>query len=159
MVGLFWITADAVHVGAPPGIAGQGARLTEKGVEHPDGDRLWTWEDLDSASVEAAPVRSTLRRRLALAAEFVLTAGLGGAGEPPAMLLCLETPSSREELPVQAATSAYDEEEFTRSQSLLTLFVTGTASPRTLMTWAQSADGTTPKSPERRALLREWTGA
>lgn len=161
MVGLFWITADAVHLGAPPGTEGRGVRLTEKGVEAgaAGGHRVWTWEELRSATVEGAPVRSASRRRLALAVEIVLTAALGGTGEPPAMLLRLETASGTEELAVHAAAAgAYDKEEFALSQDLLARFVDGGASPRTLTAWARVADGTTPKSPERQALLRKWTG-
>ncbi|MFF9503446.1 hypothetical protein [Streptomyces sp. NPDC014656] len=161
MVGLFWITADAVYVGAPPGTEGRGARLTEKGVEAgAAGDhRTWTWEELRSASVEGAPVRGASRRRLALAVEAVLTAALGGTGEPPEMLLRLETASGSEELPVHsAAAGAYDEEEFTLSQNLLARFVDGEASPRTLTAWGAIAGDTSPKRPERQALLRKWTG-
>ena len=70
MVGLFWITTDEVYVGAPPGTDALGVRLTEKGVETDGaGDhRTWAWEDLRSATVEGALVRSASRRRLALAA-------------------------------------------------------------------------------------------
>ncbi|MGA4944065.1 hypothetical protein [Streptomyces cinereoruber] len=161
MVGLFWITADAVYVGAPPGTEGRGVRLTEQGVEAREaGDhRTWTWEELRSATVEGAPVRGVSRRRLALAVEAVLTAALGGVCEPPEMLLRLETASGTEELSVHsAAAGAYDEEEFTLSQDLLARFVDGDASPRTLTRWAGGAGDTTPKPPERRALLRKWTG-
>ncbi|MER7479033.1 hypothetical protein ABTX60_15520 [Streptomyces sp. NPDC126510] len=161
MVGLFWITADAVYVGAPPGTEGRGVRLTEKGVEAgAAGDhRVWTWEELRSATVEGAPVRSASRRRLALAVEVVLTAALGGTGEPPEMLLRLETASDAQELAVHsAAAGAYDKEEVALSQDLLARFVDGDASPRTLMAWCRDTGDTTPKSPERQALLRNWTG-
>ncbi|MEU1005676.1 hypothetical protein [Streptomyces tibetensis] len=161
MVGLFWITADAVYVGAPPGTEGRAVRLTEKGVEAGvAGDhRVWTWEDLRSATVEGAPVHGAARRRLALAVEIVLTAALGGTGEPRQMLLRLETASGAEELAVHsAAAGAYDKEEFALSQALLARFVDGSASPRTLTEWGRVAGDTTPKSPERQALLRNWTG-
>ncbi|MDQ1009475.1 hypothetical protein QFZ82_003960 [Streptomyces sp. V4I23] len=162
MVGLFWITEDAVHVGAPPGTEGRGVRLTEQGMEAAaaGGHRAWTWAELRSATVEGAPVRSASRRRLALAVETVLTAALGGAGEPPEMLLRLETAHGAEELAVHsAAAGAYVEEEFALSQDLLARFVDGTASPRTLTAWGRVAGGTTPKPTERLALLRKWTGA
>ncbi|MBT2368105.1 hypothetical protein J7E88_22995 [Streptomyces sp. ISL-10] len=167
MVGLFWITADAVYVGAPPGTEGRGVRLTGQGVEAvwadgadgADGARTWTWAELRAATVEGAPVRSASRRRLSLAVETVLTAALGGAGEPPQMILRLETPEGAEELSVHsAAAGAYVEEEFALSQDLLARFVDGTASPLTLAEWGRDGDGTTPKPPTRQTLLREWAG-
>ncbi|MFI2371925.1 hypothetical protein [Streptomyces sp. NPDC018833] len=165
MVGLFWITADAVYVGAPPGTEGRGVRLTGQGVEavrggaDGTGGRTWTWAELRSATVEGAPVRSASRRRLSLAVDTVLTVALGGAIEPPQMILRLETAEGAEELRVHsAAAAAYVEEEFILSQDLLARFVDGTASPVTLAEWGRVADGTTPKPPARQALLREWTG-
>ncbi|MFD7393064.1 hypothetical protein ACFV46_31840 [Streptomyces sp. NPDC059852] len=161
MVGLFWITTDEVYVGAPPGTDGLGARLTEKGVEA-DGagvHRTWAWEQLRSATVEGALVRSASRRRLTLAMEVVLTAAMGGTAEPEPMLLRLETVTGVEELTVYAsAAGAYEQEEFDLSQRLLARFVEGAESPRTLMAWSGEAGDTNLKPSERRALLRKWTG-
>ncbi|MDN3297736.1 hypothetical protein QWM81_27605 [Streptomyces ficellus] len=161
MVGLFWITAEAVYVGAPPGTEGRGVRLTGEGVEAagPDGSRTWTWAELRSATVEGAPVSSASRRRLSLAVETVLTAALGGTGEPPEMIVRLDTADGVVELPVHsAAAGAYEPEEAALSQELLARFADGTASPLTLMEWGRNADGSTPKPAERQALLREWAG-
>lgn len=60
MVGLFWITSEAVYVGAPPTAFGGGVRLTSAGPEavDPDGSRTWTWEELRSAVVEDVPTES-----------------------------------------------------------------------------------------------------
>ncbi|MFF5039643.1 hypothetical protein [Streptomyces nigra] len=159
MVGLFWITTDEVYVGAPPGTDALGVRLTEKGVETDGaGDhRTWAWEDLRSATVEGALVRSASRRRLALAVEVVLTAAMGGTGDPEPMLLRLETATGAEELGVYAAAAgAYEQLEFDLSQRLLARFVDGGASPRTLMEWRRGAGDPAPKPAERQALLRKW---
>ncbi|MFE7772595.1 hypothetical protein ACFU5O_01570 [Streptomyces sp. NPDC057445] len=160
MVGLFWISEESVYVGSPPAADGHGVRLTAEGLEAvgPDGLRAWTWTDLSSAAVEAAPLRGTPGRRLGMALDALLTAASGLGNEPPEMSLRLETADGVEEVPVySAAAGGYGPEELALSQILLARFVAGTADPLTLSAWGRQNSGQgTPKPRMREALLRVW---
>ncbi|MCX4823070.1 hypothetical protein OG883_24910 [Streptomyces sp. NBC_01142] len=160
MVGLFWISEDSVYVGSPPTGDGRCVRLTADGLDAvgPEGSRAWTWTDLRSAAVEAAPVRGTLGSRLGMTLEVLLTAASGLGNEPAEMILRLETVGGDAEgVPLYSATAGYDPEEIALSQSLLARFVAGTADPRTVVAWGrQNSSHGTPKPHLREALLREW---
>ncbi|MFJ7154299.1 hypothetical protein ACIQUQ_05120 [Streptomyces sp. NPDC101118] len=166
MVGLFWITEDAVYVGSPPAVDGQCVRLTSEGVvaEDPYGTRTWAWEELRAASVVDVPVKGTARR-LGQAFE-VLLAAVGGSGDEPAEMSLRLTATDpevdvTEEVSVHAAVSGgYPTDEVELSQSLLARFVAGEADPGALTAWARG-DGHhgTPKARQRQALLRSWAEA
>ncbi|MFD9408128.1 hypothetical protein ACFWBN_14075 [Streptomyces sp. NPDC059989] len=164
MVGLFWITPDAVYVGSPPTAIGSCVRLTAGGLEavDPDGSRTWTWEGLRSAVVDDVPAESPSGRASKLLGS-VVSAALGAfLGEgPPEMTLRLETADGPQEVTVYAAASGgYGAEEAALSQDLLARFVAGTADPRTMEAWGREhgPEGT-PKRHVREALLRTWLEA
>ncbi|WP_404955336.1 hypothetical protein [Streptomyces sp. 147326] len=163
MVGLFWVTPDAVYVGSPPSAIGGCVRLTGDGLEavDPDGSRTWTWEELRSAVVEDVPVEGPSGRAVKLLGS-VLSAALDAfRGEgPPEMTLRLETENGPEEVTAPAAVAGYGAGETALSQDLLARFVAGTADPRTLEAWGRDhAQEGTPKPPVRESLLRTWAGA
>ncbi|MFD6888413.1 hypothetical protein [Streptomyces sp. NPDC059957] len=165
MVGLFWITEDAVYVGSPPNAEGHCVRLTSEGVRAhgPDGVRSWPWPSLRSAVVEAVPVRNSAKRAgrvLVAVLEAVLTLETGYGHEgPPLMVLTLATEDGREDLMVPAATSGYTSREIALSQHLLARYREGTSDPGTLTAWSRNHLGASPPPPEREALLREWADA
>ncbi|MFJ6939913.1 hypothetical protein [Streptomyces sp. NPDC101132] len=166
MVGLFWITEDAVYVGSPPAVDGQCVRLTSEGVEAEDpyGTRTWAWEDLRAAAVVDVPLRGTASR-FGQAVDVLIAAVSGGGDEPAEMSLRLTatdpTMELTEELSVHAAAAGgYPSDEVELSQSLLARFVAGEADPGALTAWARG-DGHrgTPKHRQRQALLRSWAEA
>ncbi|MFJ3725469.1 hypothetical protein ACIPYQ_23250 [Streptomyces sp. NPDC090045] len=163
MVGLFWVTPDAVYVGSPPSAIGGCVRLTGDGLEavDPDGSRTWRWAELRSAVVEDVPVEGPSGRAAKLLGSVVAAAFdafLGGG--PPEMTLRLETENGPEEVTAYAAVAGYGAEEAALSQDLLARFVAGTADPRTLADWGREhAPEGTPKPPARESLLRTWAGA
>ncbi|MEU6708452.1 hypothetical protein [Streptomyces wuyuanensis] len=165
MVGLFWITEDAVYVGSPPTVDGRCVRIDAEGVQSvdEDGTHAWPWTELRSATVEAVPVRGTAGRRmgaaLGRAIEALLTAGADLGSEPPEMTLCLATADGTEEVPVHcAAAGGYGSEEIALSRSLLAGLVAGTADLAAVESWGRSNGSLgTPRPPVREALLRDWT--
>lgn len=161
MVGLFWVTADAVYVGSPPNAFGIGARLTAEGLEtaDPDSRRAWTWAELRSAVVEDVPGHNPVGRATkALGAMISAAIGADYLGEgPPEMTLRLETEEGTHEVTVHAAAAGYPAEEARLSQDLLDRFVAGTADPRTVEAWGRehALEGT-PEPRAREDLLRTW---
>ncbi|MGW6981651.1 hypothetical protein ACWGE1_19770 [Streptomyces sp. NPDC054932] len=165
MVGLFWVTPDAVYVGSPPNAIGIGVRLGAEGLEAldpDDGSRTWTWGGLRSAVVEDVPTETPTGRVTKLIGSMVsaaLETFIGGG--PPEMTLRLETEDGPEQLTVHsAAAGGYGAEEAALSQALLDRFVAGTADPRTLEAWGRehALEGT-PAPRAREALLRAWAQA
>ncbi|MGP4084438.1 hypothetical protein [Streptomyces sp. KR55] len=164
MVGLFWVTPDAVYVGSPPTAVGGCVRLTADGLEavDPDGSRTWTWEGLRSAVVEDVPTESPSGR----ASKFlgsVISAAVGAfLGEGPTeMTLRLETECGPEAVTVySAAAGGYGAKEAALSKDLLARFVAGTADPRALEAWGREhgLEGT-PKPRVREAVLQTWAEA
>nr|WP_307624187.1 hypothetical protein [Streptomyces sp. V3I7] len=153
MVGLFWITPEAVYVGSPPAVDGHCVLLTTEGVEaeYLDGSRTWAWGDVRSAVVVDVP-----GRRLGSALE----ARVRQDEDPPRMTLRLETPYGTEELPVFSAAGGYGQEETALSEALLARFVAGTADPRTLVEWGREHRlEHPPKERVREDLLRGWVEA
>ncbi|MDX3540998.1 hypothetical protein PV721_43345 [Streptomyces sp. MB09-01] len=162
MVGLFWVTPDAVYVGSPPSAIGGCVRLTGDGLQavDPDGSRAWTWEELRSAVVEDVPVDGPSGRAAKLLGSVLSAAVDAFLGEgPPEMTLRLETENGPERVTVHAAVAGYGAEETALSQDLLARFVARTADPRTLEAWGREhAPQGTPKPPARESLLRTWAG-
>ncbi|MFG2985508.1 hypothetical protein ACGFYQ_30325 [Streptomyces sp. NPDC048258] len=164
MVGLFWVTPDAVYVGSPPTAIGGCVRLTADGLEavDPDGSRTWTWEGLRSAVVEDVPAESPSGRAPKFLGSMISAAFGAFLGEgPPEMTLRLETEYGPEAVTVySAAAGGYGAEEAALSQELLARFVAGTADPRVLAAWGRehALEGT-PKPRVREAVLRTWAEA
>ncbi|OEJ30487.1 hypothetical protein BGK67_03170 [Streptomyces subrutilus] len=161
MVGLFWVTPDAVYVGSPPAADGGCVRLSADGLESrdPEGSRTWAWDGLRSAVVADVPAEGRAGRAPKFLGSMV-SAALGAfLGEgPPEMTLRLGTEYGPQELKVySAAAGGYGAEEAALSQDLLARFVAGTADPRVVEAWgrAHGLEGT-PKPREREALLRAW---
>ncbi|MCM9076681.1 hypothetical protein L1606_00940 [Streptomyces spororaveus] len=162
MVGLFWVTPDAVYVGSPPNAIGICVRLTSYGLEaaDPDTPLSWSWAELRSAVVEDVPGHHPVGRAAKLLGAM-FSAAIGGefAGEgPPEMRLRLETDEGTREVTVHAAAAGgYLTEEVRLSQDLLDRFVAGTADPRAVEEWGRehAAEGT-PEPRVRETLLRTW---
>ncbi|MEU9146021.1 hypothetical protein [Streptomyces sp. NPDC048349] len=164
MVGLFWVTPDAVYVGSPPAAGGGCVRLSADGLEAFDfeGSRMWAWEGLRSAVVDDVPTEGPAGRGPKFIGSLVSAAVGAFLGEgPPEMKLRLETEYGPEEVTVySAAAGGYGAEEAALSQDLLARFVAGTADPRALEAWGREhgLEGT-PKPQVREGLLRTWAEA
>ncbi|MFD5424373.1 hypothetical protein [Streptomyces sp. NPDC127084] len=161
MVGLFWVTADAVYVGSPPAADGGCVRLTAAGLDAvgPDDSRSWSWEELRSAVVADVPVEGSSGRAAKLLGSVAAAAVGAFLGEGPrAMVLRLETRHGPVEVTVHAAAAGgYGADEAALSQDLLARFVAGTADPGVVAAWGREhASNGTPKTAERAALLRSW---
>ncbi|MFI8189356.1 hypothetical protein ACIF8T_11260 [Streptomyces sp. NPDC085946] len=163
MVGLFWITGDAVYVGAEPVGAGSGVRLTKDGVEVLEAGRgtFWTWDDVCDIEPLDVAVRSAGRRLVSLAVD-ALTAAVTGDGElPPAFTVRVTTADASVEAAVAAAVTGgiYGPVEYELSRTLLKRLARGTARLGDLLAWGRdhAADGT-PAREERETLLLAWTG-
>ncbi|MFD4947752.1 hypothetical protein ACFVYE_31110 [Streptomyces sp. NPDC058239] len=161
MVGLFWITGTAAHIGAPPNEPGPGVLLTEEGLTGLGADQSgrWTWDEIQRVSVAGVPVRSSARRVAGLLLDTVITAALGGVDEGPAMFVRIETPTEGVELIVHAPTASYSPAECRLSQGLLDACANGRATPAALLDWGRTRQGGTPKRAEREELLAAWGGA
>ncbi|MFJ9768250.1 hypothetical protein ACIRUY_31035 [Streptomyces erythrochromogenes] len=161
MVGLFWVTADAVYVGSPPTAIGDCVRLTSDGLEAVDRDdsRAWTWAELRSAVVEDVPTAGTAGRVSRLLGSMVSAAAGAFIGEgPPEMRLRLETGAGPQEATVYAAAAGgYEAHEAELSQDLLARLVAGTADPGATGAWGREpAREGTPEPDVRKALLQTW---
>lgn len=163
MVGLFWVTPDAVYVGSPPAADGSCVRLTADGLEAvgADGPRAWTWSGLRSAVVEDVPGQGAWGRATGLLGSMLSAVAGAFLGEgPPRMTLRLETESGSEEVPVYAAAAGgYGAQETALSQDLLARLVAGTADQGTVRAWGREhGSERTPEPRVREALLRAWAG-
>ncbi|MCF3122596.1 MULTISPECIES: hypothetical protein [Streptomyces] len=166
MVGLFWIAEGDVYVGAKPSGLAPGVRLTPEGVVAL-GDRqsgMWSWEDVRELTVDDVPVKS-LKRHVGVAVDLVLTVGLGGEDEAPRMTVrVVDTEGGESELKAYtAAAVGYSQTECDLSRELLARLTEGAGTLLATLTamsdWGRRHEGGTPRTAEREALLREWTGA
>jgi hypothetical protein len=164
MVGLFWISEDAVHVGAEPVGTASGVRLTRTGVEavglgH---GTSWTWQEVRRLDVRDVAVRSSVRRLAAVAWDSVTVLLSGGGELPPAFTVDVGTADGTTEVSVLApvAGGIYTPDEYGLSRTLLARLTDGTADVAELLAWRrEQPDGTTPRREEREALLRKWAQA
>ncbi|TPQ20778.1 hypothetical protein [Streptomyces sporangiiformans] len=162
MVGLFWITGESVHLGAPPSGLGPGVLVTEEGLTAVgDGQtNNWAWADLKKVTLLDAPIRSSLGRRFSMSVDAVLTAAFGGTADTaPAMTVRVETADGATELSAPtAAAGGYEDSEFALSQALLNRFAEGSCRPSALLAWGRTQPDKTPGRTVRETLLREWAG-
>ncbi|WP_406014262.1 hypothetical protein OG520_21580 [Streptomyces sp. NBC_00984] len=160
MVGLFWITDAAAHIGAPPNSPGPGVLLTEEGLTGLGEDQggRWAWQDIRRVSVAGAPVRSSVARTAGILLDTVITSAFGGGDDGPAMFVRLETPEEEVELTVIATAASYSPAEHRLSQDLLDAYATGRATPAALLAWGRTHGGGTPGRAEREELLAGWGG-
>ncbi|WP_392873921.1 hypothetical protein [Streptomyces sp. LN499] len=160
MVGLFWVSEDTVHVGAPPGESAPGVRLAAAGVDAVGpGPGTWKWAELSSVTVLGAPVRATPGRQLSMTLDVVLGAmGLGGPEGPAEMTVRVQASDGVAELLVySAAAGAYTPREIELSHQVLDRFVAGPLSPAVLSAWGRAhGAGKTPRPAERETLLQQW---
>ncbi|MHC0430636.1 hypothetical protein ACX6XY_10650 [Streptomyces sp. O3] len=159
MVGLFWITGDAVYLGAPPDLLGRAVLVTDAGLDSVGHEQVggWPWAEVRGVAVRDVPLRSAVRRRLSLAGTLLLSAVFGGIDEPPAMTVCVDTADGGRELTVASAAAAgYGRAEITLSHTLLDRFADGSACPSRLADWARTHPAGTPGRARREALLRQW---
>ncbi|MEV5880917.1 hypothetical protein AB0L75_43465 [Streptomyces sp. NPDC052101] len=128
MVGLFWITPEAMYLGSPPAADGRCVRLNAAGLEavDPERSRTWTWEELRAVTVEEVPRQGMAGRLSGIVDSLVMS--LGGGEVPPTMTLRLETRNGPERLRIySAAAGGYSAEEEALSQELLGRIAAGPA--------------------------------
>ncbi|MFI9153921.1 hypothetical protein [Streptomyces sp. NPDC053367] len=156
MVGLFWITPETVHLGAPPATTPSAVALTPEGlVTVGPREAFLPWRDIASVRVEDVPARTSARRTLVRALEVVL-----GPQSPTEMTVAVTVADgSRLAVPVHsAAASAYTLREAELSQRLLDLFVQEKTSPAVLTHWLTTTGiPRPPRQADREALLHRWT--
>ncbi|MEU2620378.1 hypothetical protein ABZ642_19995 [Streptomyces sp. NPDC007157] len=161
VVGLFWITEDAVYLGAEPVGTASGVRLTEDGVEALgiDHGTYWSWSEVRRIDVLDVPVRSAGRRLVSMALGSLLVAVTGDGEFPPAYTVRVETAEDAVEVSVMSAVvgGIYQPVEYELSRTLLDRLADGRATVGDLSAWRRdhAADGTPPRE-EREALLRKW---
>ncbi|MGC9442060.1 hypothetical protein [Streptomyces sp. WG5] len=165
MVGLFWITEDAVYVGAEPVGTASGVRLTKDGVETLGlgQGRFWAWDDVRGLDVQDVAVRSTARRLASMAFDSVYAMVTGDGEQPPAFTVRVET---EDDGTVEATALAavpggiHTPDEYDLSRTLLTRLTTGATPVDDLLAWRRDEpEDVAPTRDQRLALLREWTTA
>ncbi|MEU9100345.1 hypothetical protein [Streptomyces sp. NPDC048361] len=166
MVGLFWVTGDAVYLGTPPAAGGGGVQLTVEGVRlvratEDAPHRDWRWSELLEVRVNDAPTRSAAVRW----ATHALSVGaavfdLWVPGEPPSMTVTL-TPKKGDDTTAEVlsgAAVAYSPREVDLSLGLLARFVRGESSPTVpIRWWNEVRPARVLRSRDREAVLEEWS--
>jgi hypothetical protein len=163
MVGLFWITEDAVYVGAEPVGTASGVRLTEGGVETlgEGNGAFWSWEEVQGISVSDLVVRSAGRRLVSMAFDSLVVLVTGDGEFPPAFTVHVEAPDDTVAVSALPAVAGgiYHQVERELSAIVLERLADGGASVGDLLAWRrEQADDSTPRREEREALLRKWSG-
>ncbi|MEV7340688.1 hypothetical protein [Streptomyces sp. NPDC093544] len=163
MVGLFWITEDAVYVGAEPIGTASGVRLTEGGVETlgAGNGAFWSWGEVRRIEVADLVVRSAGRRLVSMAFDSLVVLVTGDGEFPPAFTVHVETADDSVAVSALPAISGgiYPQVERELSGSVLERLADGGAAVGDLLAWRrEQADDSTPRREEREALLRKWAG-
>ncbi|MFJ8155184.1 hypothetical protein [Streptomyces sp. NPDC094468] len=162
VVGLFWITEDAVYLGAEPTGTASGVRLTEDRVEalgigH---GTSWSRSEVRRIEVRDVPVRSAVRRLVSVAFDSLVVAVTGDGEFPPAFTVRVATAGDAVEVSVVSAVvgGIYTPVEYDLSLTLLARLIDGRTPVADLLAWRRDhgADGG-PSREEREALLRKWT--
>lgn len=160
MVGLFWVSEDAVHLGAPPGESTPGVRVTDAGLEAVGPQSgTWKWADLGSVTVVGARAKATPGRQLSIALDVALGAmGVGGPEGPAEMTVRVQAADGETELLIHsAAAGAYTPREVELSHQVLDRLVDGTPGLAALSAWGRAHGGKkSPRPAEREALLQQW---
>ncbi|MEU8589124.1 hypothetical protein AB0C59_19285 [Streptomyces sp. NPDC048664] len=160
-VGLFWVTADGVYVGAPTTAPAPEVVLETSGprVKGPD-PHAFAWSDVTELEVTEVPVRSTVQRWALHAATFAAAAlDAWVPGSPTEMTVSITTPDGTVTTPVHSSAAvAYSPREIALSRRLIGHFTQGTATPAVITEWW--ANQTRPagilRSREREAVLELW---
>jgi hypothetical protein len=165
MVGLFWITEDAVHVGAEPTGTAPGVRLSKDGVETLglDQGRFWAWDEVRGLDVRDVAVRSAARRLATMTIDSLLSLAIGDGELPPAFTVRVDTTTDGT---VEASALAavpggiHTPDEYDLSRTLLTRLADGTTSVEDLLAWRRDEpEDVAPTREQRLALLRQWTSS
>ncbi|MGV9454089.1 hypothetical protein [Streptomyces sp. NPDC003635] len=164
MVGLFWITEDAVHVGAEPVGTASGVRLSKDGVEALglEQGRSWGWDEVTRIEVADVAVRPASRRWVSQAFDAAMVALTGSGDHPPAFTVRIGT-TAQETVEVSVRTAIaggiYGPVEYELSRTLLDRLVEGRAHLDDLMRWRRDrVTETGPGREEREALMLKWLG-
>lgn len=156
MADLFWITPEAVYLGAPPSTTPAAVLLRAEEVQAVGpAEGRWPWPDVTSVTLAGAPVKSSTGRRLARAFEVVWA-----PQSPYEMTVTIETTDgTRTDVFVHsAAATAYTAREVELSQHLLSFFVEGKSTPQMLIDWLLNTQISRNPGPDaREALLQSWT--
>jgi hypothetical protein len=159
-VGLFWVSADGVYVGAPATAPAPNMVLTTAGPRvtgpHP---REWTWSDLVGLEITEVPTRSAPQRWATHAASFVAAAlDAWVPSSPTEMTVSVIAPDGTYRTPVYSSASvAYSPREVALSRRLLSDFTQGTATPAVMTEWWEQTRPTKIlRSREREAVLELW---
>ncbi|MCX5559233.1 hypothetical protein [Streptomyces sp. NBC_00038] len=163
MVGLFWITEDAVYVGAEPIGTASGVRLTEDGVETLGlgNGASWSWDQVRRIEARDLVVRSAGRRLASMAIDSLVVLVTGDGELPPAFTVHLETADDTVDVSALPAVAGgiYPQAERELSGTLLERLADGGAAVADLLAWRrEQPDDSTPRREEREALLRKWAG-
>ncbi|MEU4167053.1 hypothetical protein AB0F46_09220 [Streptomyces sp. NPDC026665] len=159
-VGLFWVSADGVYVGAPATEPAPRVMLETSGprVTGPHG-REWAWSDLAGLEVTEVPVRSTVQRWTTHAVTFVAAAlDAWVPSSPTEMTVSITAPDGTVLTPAySSAAVAYSGREVDLSRLLIGRFVQGTATPAVMTEWwVRTRPAGILRSREREALLELW---
>ncbi|MFI5978977.1 hypothetical protein [Streptomyces sp. NPDC051452] len=159
-VGLFWVSADGVYVGAPATAPAPNVMLTAAGPRvtgpHP---REWTWSDLVGLEITEVPARSAPQRWATHAASFVAAAlDAWVPSSPTEMTVCAIASDGTYRTPVySSAAVAYSPREVALSRRLISHFTQGTATPAVMTEWwEQARPAKVLRSREREAVLELW---
>ncbi|WP_223279613.1 hypothetical protein [Streptomyces sp. SDr-06] len=159
MVGLFWIDAEHVHLGAPGATAESTVLLTAGSLRVTGSEpRQWPWSEVAALEVTGAPVRSTGGRWAGRAASVAAAAlDVWVPDSPAEMTVVITAGDGRFEASVlSGAATAYSRREVDLSHALLDRFVRGTSSPAALLDWSRAAEPGALRSRAREAVLEGW---
>jgi hypothetical protein len=161
-VGLFWVSADGVYVGAPATAPAPDVVLTAAGprVTGPQ-PREWIWSDLVGLEITEVPTRSAPQRWAIHAASFVAAAlDVWVPSSPAEMTLCVITSDGTYRTPVHSSAAvAYSPREVALSRRLISHFIQGTATPAVMTEWwERTRPSKVLRSREREAVLELWLG-
>lgn len=159
-VGLFWVSADGVSVGAPATAPAPNVVLTAEGPQvtgpHP---RQWVWADLLGLEITEVPARSAPQRWATHAASFVAAAlDAWVPSSPTEMTVSVVASDGTYRTPAySSAAVAYSPREVALSRRLISHFIQGTATPAVMTEWwVQTRPTKILRSREREAVLELW---
>ncbi|MGW7384725.1 hypothetical protein [Streptomyces sp. NPDC054794] len=160
VVGLFWVAADGVHLGAPATTPAPTLVLQPSGprLTGPD-PRTWTWSEIADLQVTEVPVRSALNRWASRAASVAAAAmDVWVPGDPERMTVSVTTPDGCFRTSVHSgAAVAYSPREVDLSRQLIDRFVRGGATPALMTQWWEKSRPTgILRSREREEVLELW---
>ena len=146
MVGLFWITDDAVYIGAEPAGTASGVRLSQDGVEVLGRNAgTWSWAEVCGIEVADVAVRALPQRWVSQAVDVVTSALTGGGELPPPFTVRVTTADGSVETDAYTAVAGgfYGPTEYELSRTLLARLVDGRTALDDLLQWRRDRAGDT----------------